>query len=185
MKPLILFLCFIFFFSEGNASVSDQMPDTSGRRILIINAFDASEMKARKNKKELFAELADSLKQLLYERIDSPYKEQVTIYPDLLKETANSDSSIFYLMDNYNAFVAIIIKDIDVHFNQTGMEVTGEKNHKTRTAYYDLCAIVTYALYNSETKLNEQEINICEHYTHRDVISGLLTVGPDIVGKKK
>lgn len=160
---------------------SDSLPGN----ILIINSFDAMSIKARKNKKELFAELADSLKQLLHNRVQPQSQLQVNIIPGLFNETTNSDSTIFSLMSNHNASTAIVIKKLDVHFNQTGVVVTGVKNDKTRTASYDICAVITYILYNSETKLKEVEISICEYYTDRIVTSGLLAAGPDVVVKRK
>src|SRR5260221_10670288 len=139
------------------------------KKILIINSFDAMSMKARKNKKKLFAELEDSLKQLLYKSTQFKYKAQTIILPEILQETENSDSSIFLLMQNHNAAKAIVIKDIDVHFNQTGVKVTGKKNNKTRIASYDICSVITYSLYNSQAKHKESKVNICEFYTQRGV----------------
>ena len=52
MKQLLLSLGFIVVFFECQAFIATEKKDTSGRRILIINAFDASKMKARDNKKE-------------------------------------------------------------------------------------------------------------------------------------
>ncbi len=160
-------------------------PDSLPGKILIINSFDAMAMKARKNKKELFVELADSLKQLLYHRILPEYKTQATIVSALLQETPNSDSSIFSLMVNNNASTAIVIRRLDVYFDQTGVEVVKDKDGKSRTASYDICAVVTYGLYDREKKLPGSETRVCEFYTTRSVISGLLASGPDIVGKRK
>ena len=50
---------------------------------LIINSFDAMSMKARKNKKELFRELADSLKQVLYESTPPPNGGMLIVVPEL------------------------------------------------------------------------------------------------------
>jgi CHAT domain-containing protein/tetratricopeptide (TPR) repeat protein len=172
----------------GNAQVTEEKTlqrDSISSHILIINSFDALSLDVRKNKKALFSQLADTLKQLLYARIEPPYQSQTIIIPGLFRETANQDSSVFLLMDTNNASMAIVIKNIDVHFEQTGVEVTGEKNNKTRTASYDICSKVVYDLYNSETKPKELEISIREFYTERDVISGFLAAGPDVVGKRK
>lgn len=142
-------------------------------------------MKARENKKELFAELADSLKQLLYNRIEPGYKPRVIIFPGVLQGTTNPDSSIFPVMAANNASLALVIKKIDVYFDQTGVEVVKEKDGKSRTASYDICAVVTYCQYDREEKLTESEIRVCEFYTKRGVASGLLAAGPDVVSKRK
>jgi CHAT domain-containing protein/Tfp pilus assembly protein PilF len=173
--------------SANNSSTAgpEFKPDSLPVHILIINSFDAMSMKARKNKQELFAGLADSLKQLLYTRIEPTYQSRAIILPGLLQKTANPDSSIFSLMTANNASAAIVIKKLDVHFNQTGVDVVKVKDGKERTASYDICAVVTYSQYDREKKGTESEIRVCEFYTTRGVASGLLAAGPDVVGKSK
>ena len=61
---------------------TDSMPN----KILIINSFDAKSIKARKNKKELFAELADSLKKILYEKVISKFATQAIIFPGFFRD---------------------------------------------------------------------------------------------------
>lgn len=176
------------FYSSAKGSITaghECKPDSLPGNILIINSFDAMSMKARKNKKELFAELADSLNKLLYVNIVAHRKNQATILPELLKETENSDSSIFSMMTNNKATTAIVIKKLDVYFEKTGVDVTGEKHNKTRIASYDICSVVSYELYYRESKPRESETTFCEHFTERQVISGLLAAGPDVVGKRK
>ena len=151
---------------------------------LIINSFDAMSMKARKNKKELFRELADSLKQVLYESIPPPHGGMLIIIPELIIEAADSDSTILLLMVRNNASKAIVIKTLDAFFDQKDVEVTKEEGGKKRTASFDICARISYRLYNSGVKFNDSEITNCEFYTKRNVMSGLLAAGPDIVGKK-
>ncbi|MGB3162286.1 MAG: hypothetical protein WBA96_02050, partial [Chitinophagaceae bacterium] len=69
MKKIVLLLGAGLIFLQSHAEPVMAKADTTIPRILIINAFDASEIKARKNKKELFAELADSLKHYLRNEI--------------------------------------------------------------------------------------------------------------------
>jgi CHAT domain-containing protein len=156
--------------------------DSLQEKFLVINSFDAMSMDARKNKKELFAQLADSLKKILSGKLEPTYKELVIIYPDRVPAT---DSNIFSLMTERGASTAIVIKNIDVHFEKTGVEVTGEKGNKERTVSFDICSAITYALYDADEKIKESEVNLCEAYTERSAFSGLLAVGPDIVGKRK
>jgi len=158
--------------------------DATNNTILILNSFDAMSMKARKNKKELFAQLADSLKQILY--TDILFNElDAIVVPELLNERNSTDSSIKTLLINQHALAAIVIKKLDVHFDQTGVEVTGVKHDKTRIASYDICAVVLYKLYRKEANNIESETTFCEYYTQRNVVSGLLAAGPDVVGKRK
>jgi hypothetical protein len=86
-------------------------------------------------------------------------------------------------MKSKQASGAIVIKDINVWFEQTGVDVVKEGKSKSRTAYYDICSEVSYVLYNQSTFEKENAINRCEYFTERSVMSGLLAAGPDIVGK--
>lgn len=153
--------------------------------MLIINSFDAMSMKARKNKKELFGQLADSLKQILYNSTPPPLGGRLIIVPELVRAVAHSDSVILVLLANNNASKAIIIKDVDASFYQTHVDVVKEKDGKTRTAFYDICAKISYQFYSKDVKMKESDITSCEFFTKRNVMSGLFAAGPDIVGKKK
>ncbi len=149
--------------------------------------FDAMSIKARKNKKELFEGLADSLKQVLYNEISAQKEERPIVISELIKDTTDSDSTILSLMLQNSAAKAIVIKNIDAFFNQTGVEVTKKTDGKgkERIASFDICAVINYHLYNKEEKVDDSDITVCEFFTRRSVASGLLAVGPDIVGKRK
>ena len=167
---------------ESTIKLSIAQPDSLPGNILVINSFDVMSAKVRKNKKELFMQLADSLKQILYEASPAPNGKMIAI-SDLIKDT--SEGNIHSLMIQNNASKAIVIKSLDAFFNQTGVEVTRDADGKNRTASFDLCAVVSYRLYAIEGLPNDAVISTCEFFTKRNVMSGLLAAGPDIVGKKK
>ncbi len=184
MKHLLLFVSFGVLLSESYASGVDQKADTSGRRILIINAFDASQMKARNNKKELFAELADSLKQYLQSEMRNFSSIETVVAEELVKD--NTDSMVSSLLLKYNSPGAVVINSLNVYFEQTGVEVTRDNDgKKSREASYNLCAEVIYVCYtNSDSRVPLNKRN-CRFFTKRNVESGLLAAGPDVVGKSK
>lgn len=159
--------------------------DSVSANMLIINSFDAMSSKARNNKKELFRELADSLKQILYEATPPPHGGKLIVIPELISDSAVSDSIIHSAMLQNNASKAIVIKNLDAYFNQTDVKVTKQEDGKNRTAYYDICSTITYCLYYIDTKGKDAKITSCEFFTQRNVMSGLFAAGPDIVGKKK
>jgi len=159
-------------------------PDSVPGNMLIINSFDVMSSKFRKNKKELFMELVDSLKQILYEATPPPNGGKLIVIPELIHD-AGSDSILQSVMVQNNASKAIVIKRLDAFFNQTEVEVTKDADGKSRTAYYDICANITYCLYKTGTIGKDTEISSCEFFTKRNVVSGLFSAGPDIVGKKK
>lgn len=185
---IVLLNCIFHFNSKSEAPIILNIhftPDSLTEKILVINSFDARAMNTRKNKKELFVELTDSAKQLLYNNILAYGKKEARLIPELLKETFNKDSVVFQLMAKNNTSKAIVINKLDVYFNQTGVEVIKEENGKKRIASFDICATIRYSLYNKETLPKEETVSLCEFYTQRSVISGLLAAGPDVVGKRK
>jgi hypothetical protein len=50
---------------------------------------------------------------------------------------------------------------------------------------FDICSNVLYTIYWKDSKKLPSEIKQCEFFTSRGTFSGLLSFGPDIVGKKK
>jgi len=152
--------------------------------ILVINSFDVAAEKYRKNKKEFFLELTDSLKQILYESTPAPNGKMIII-PELFKDTIALGDIIDSLMLQNSASKAIVIMRLDAFFNQTGVEVTKDDNGKSRDASYDLCANINYRLYQKGARWSHSKITNCEYFTTQSVVSGLFAAGPDIVGKKK
>lgn len=185
-KCLVLFSVLICCFDcFATPSYQDYLPGDSNKlKILIINSFDAQSIKARKNKKELFAELVTTLQNDLAAEIRSKTSyEPVVISETLTGE--NYDNLLISLLQKNKPAKTIIIKAFDIWFEQTGVDVTEENGSKTRTAHFDLCSNVLYQLLNGDTVLEEKEVKYREYFTHRNVASGLLSVGPDIIGKRK
>lgn len=104
---------------------------------------------------------------------------------ELIKDTTDSDSTILLLILQNNASKAIVIKNLNVFFKQTGVDVTKEEGGKRRTASFDICAVINYHLYNSGANISNSEITSCGFFIQRNVVSGLLAAGPDIVGNRK
>lgn len=172
-----------------NAQETDTNPsippaDSLQGNILVINSYDVMSQKFRKNKKELFLELTDSLKQILYESTPAPNGKMIII-PALLKDTLALGGTIDSLLLQNGASRAIVIMRLDAFFNQTNVEVEKDEHGKSRTASYDICANINYRLYHKGAQWTQSSIINCEFFTNRAVVSGLFAAGPDIVGKKK
>lgn len=185
-KYLILFSVLIYCFDcFATPASQNYLPGDSNKlKILIISSYDAQSIKARKNKKELFAELVTTLQNDLAAEI----RTKTSYEPVVISETLtgeNYDNLLISLLQKNKPAKTIIIKAFDVWFDQTGVDVTEENGSKTRTAHFDLCSNVTYSLLNGENLQDEKEIKYREYFTHRNVASGFLSVGPDIVGKRK
>jgi hypothetical protein len=168
--------------SDTNPAMSPA--DSLQGNILVINSYDVMSQKFRKGKKELFLELTDSLKQILYESTPAPNGKMIII-PTLLKDTITLGSAIDSLLLQNGASRAIVIMSLDAFFNQTGVEVSKDENGKSREASFDLCANINYRLYQKGAQWSHSKITNCKYFTTRSVVSGFFAAGPDIVGKKK
>jgi hypothetical protein len=170
-----------WFIQDSSRIQSDSLPDN----ILIINSFDAKSIKARDKKKQLFQELTDSLKSYLQKEIEYRRHVKTIVLPDQFSDTEVSDSVIFSMMLKNNSSGAIVIRKLNVYFEQKDVEVFKEEDGKKRLATYDICADVTYNTYIGNAASREAKTHFCEFFTKRWVASGLLAAGPDVVGKSR
>jgi hypothetical protein len=187
MKFLFFMLLFVAEFTS--AQVTDSaiaVPATNKNRVLIINIFDAGANRYRKNKKELFEELADSLKSVLAGEIKSEGLAEPVIIPESVSPVFNSKKELDSILNLYKACCAIVIEKLDAFFEQTDVNVTRDSDgSKSRAAPYDICAAINYTFYKTGDTPYFSDTKNCEHFTTRHVMSGLLAGGPDIVGKSK
>ncbi|HET6768845.1 MAG TPA: hypothetical protein VFH08_15645, partial [Chitinophagaceae bacterium] len=184
MKSKYAFLIFILLNFSVRSQPSD--PNQTSNRVLIINAYDVQAYDFRKNKKELFAKLADSLKSFLAHEIRRDKRTEPVIIDSLFPSILDSTAVIDSLKNAYQANTVIIIKKLDVFFEQTGVEVTKERDgSKSREASYDICSEVDYILYESNNEPRHSLARTCEGFGTRNVVSGLFAAGPDIVANRK
>lgn len=185
MIPVFLLLCFQGHTQESNLTIDSLSRKQIPQKLIIVNSFDVNSIQARKNKKALFSELANSLRYMLKQAIERTQSSEIVVVDELISNLSGNDSIYIELIKKHSATKAIIIKNLNAYFNQTGVEVTKEADGKSRVASYDINADVTYMLYTSAGKIKESETMVFEYFTKRGVASGLLAAGPDIVGKQK
>ena len=188
-------LVFAFFIVAGFHDPYNSRPamtlarsiDSLSNRVLIINSFDASTLHVRHSKRELFADLADSLKSYVAEYIMQDSTIEVVVIPDVMR--GDTDNLVFSLLEEKNASKALLIRSLDVYFDEGGEkreEGFGDEKDKIVTSY-NLCTNVGYSMYDRAVKLKQSDIVNCEFFTARSVNDSHFTIkfGPDIVGKKK
>ena len=172
--------------------------NTAKKRILILNAFDGTVTrhsnvtyayegsKKETGEKEFFQVLADSLKQILATGIKTNYRLEPEVIDNIPQSTADADSAIHALLKTKNASSAIVIRELSVYFPQTKVDVQKNRDgSKNRTASYDICSFARYSFYTTENNNRNSEIEKCEYFSQREVISGLFAVGPRVLKKKK
>jgi phosphohistidine swiveling domain-containing protein len=189
MKQLITIIFFGLFcqantWSQDNVTDKQNLPSD---KILIINSFDAGTINARKNKKALFIELSDSLKSYLAAKITALDLGEPVIIDQLIQPASYSTSMLDSLLKVNNSESVIVIKTLEVFFENSGETV--EKNSdgkREKTIRYDLCTRIMFVYYKKNNTRNEPLVEDCEFFTDRNS-SGTFSFqfGPDIVGKKK
>jgi hypothetical protein len=158
--------------------------DGSKDFVLLVNGFDPREKKYRENKQELFGNLVRNMLGEMREEIMFRSAIDSKILPDTTFFAQNDltlDSTLFALLENHNATHAIIVHAIDVFFTQTGVEVTRTESGKEREAFYDISADVFYSWYKKGGNTQKERIQINRFHSSRNVASGFLAAGPNIV----
>lgn len=155
-------------------------------RILIVNGFDPSSSKIRKNKKELLSEVADSLRYYLMEKMEGANMGKVGLAEQKFVAAGDSSGWLDSLLLQKQAQYVIVILNVEAEFVKTDVDVERQDDgSKKRTARYDLCSTVNYLLAGKTGTYIERKEIVCEFFTERTVMSGLLAAGPDLVGKSK
>jgi hypothetical protein len=133
--PLLLLPFLLSSCTSSRAFISNELLtipfypiEPAPQRILVLSVFDVPAMKFRPNKEELFILLTDSLLTGICREIQHRGKMSSDVLPGLTHLGVNS-ASIDSLMKQHNSSHAIVITDLDVHFQQTHVEVTGDKKN--------------------------------------------------------
>lgn len=190
MKKLFILLCFIsenIVGQDSSAIKNAKAAEQTLPSILIVNSFDVNRLDYRKNKKVLFAELADSLKSYLSVKIISLKLGTPTIVNELMPPVYDSINHLDSLFTQYNTSTVLVIKSLNVFFQNSGETVErGSDGKREKTIRYDLCTAIEYVVYSRDARKRETKIEDCEFFTDR-TSSGTFSIqaGPDIVGKKK
>lgn len=159
--------------------------DTAMGHTLIIKVFNANALKVRKSKKQLFIALADSLPVMLKEEMQKYDHRLVEINGWPYLDIAQEDSAVYQLLQQKGAVYAVVVRDIDVHFEQKDVEITKDESGTHRNANYDIYSVVKYAYYDTHQLLKSPTVSIFHHFSNRSVMSGLFAAGPDITSNRE
>lgn len=155
-------------------------------RILVVNCYDPAATSYRKNKKELLQDVADSLRLYLVDLINSKNAGKGIISEKRLSGLNENTGWLDSLLVQHQADIVIAILNAEAEFVKTDVDVEIQYDgSKKRTARYDLCTTFNYLLAGKNGSYIERKEHVCEFFTERSVVSGLLAAGPDLVGKSK
>ncbi len=150
-------------------------------KLLLLHTFDASVYK-NNNKRDLLASLADTLLAQMARQAAGLEAEPVFGLTPVF--TSADGGSIMRLMAQHGASHAVVIREMDIYFDQTNVEVTKTESGKNREAFYDICSNIRYELYDSTRLLEATPMFLRKHHSSRQVLSGLLAAGPGIAKNK-
>lgn len=158
---------------------------TGPTKVLIINTFDAMSLKERKNKKELFRDLTDSVVKWISDDLQSKGEQIVVL--DTINYTGDFDSTVISLLHQNEAKTAIVITFLNAWFELTSVDVEKDffDKSKSKTASFDICSDISYKLYNDQGLLKKSDPGMRRFFTSRQTVGSLLSFGPDVVGKRK
>jgi len=177
---LLLLFCSVISDPVG-AQSADTLP-----QVLVVNGYDPSSTSFRKNKKELLSDVADSLRYYLKEMIERENAGKVSLAEHRVVPLGDSTGWLDNLLQQKQTDFVIVILNVEAEFVKTDVEVERQDDgSKKRTARYDLCSTINYLLAGKKDTYSERKEIVCEFFTERTVMSGLLAAGPDLVGKSK
>lgn len=162
----------------------EQSLQPAPEKLLVLNTFDAAVYK-NNNKRDLLMSLGDTLlAQITLEINLTAGIEVQPLFGLTPVYTTADEGTIFKLMETHGASHAIVIKELDIYFDQTGVDVTKTESGKNREAFYDICSHIKYELYNQNQRLETSPVFLRRPHSSRQVISGLLAAGPSIAKNK-
>ena len=169
-----------------NVAITPVQPlQPAPQKVLVLNTFDPALYAQRKNKAELVAQLTDTLIKQTTAQLNGSGLQVVPQYGITTVFTNADEGSILSLIKENKATHALVITEVDVYFDQTGVEVTKTQNGKSREAFYDICSRISYALYNESGKIETQTVPLRKAHSSRSVISGVLAAGPALASNKE
>lgn len=150
-----------------------------------MNTYNVAAEKYRDNKEELFIKFIDSM--LAISAIE--IKEREGISTQVLRGhtpiSASGDSSIYSLLKKHGCTHAIAVTNLKIIFDQTGVDVTKTPTGKEREANYNIVCDVDFKFYTLQELYKQTNIHRSGYHSSRNVISGLLAAGPNIVVQRK
>lgn len=158
---------------------------TPPEKIVVANAYDVKAASVRNNKEKLFSELIDFTVRHTANEIGRRSLIPASFVEGISVPSARSDSSIRALMTDQQASHAIIVTSFNAAFEQTHVEVTVNEGSKSKRAYYDILVDIDYSFHNWAGWQFDTLISVRKFHSSRNVLSGLLAAGPNIVSNSE
>ena len=155
-------------------------------KIVVANAYDVKTASVRDNKEKLFGELINLTVRHASNEINRRSEIPASFVEGIAVPMAQPDSSVKKLMTDHMASHAIIVNSFNASFEQTEVNVTvDDDGSKNRQAMYDIIVDIGYTLHNWSGRQFDTLISARRFHSSRNVLSGLLAAGPNIVANSE
>lgn len=152
------------------------------QKVILLNSYSVTAQKYRDNKEALFLQMIDSLLRESAQRIRSTTGITAEVINGYTPISKYDTAGINKLLQQNGASHAFVLTGFDVEFIQTRVDVTKESSgSKSREAFYDIRAGLAFALYRKDGLLRTDDAVRQKYHSSRNVASGLLAAGPNIV----
>ena len=149
-----------------------------------MSNYNLGEESMRKNKKELFYQINDSLIAGIQSYLQNKQTKTQIIY-GFTQLADSGDRAVYEIMKKDTAVSAIVINHFDIYFEQSNVETNKSADGTSKRAYYNISSLIRYSYYDTNHLIKSSEVNYSEAHSNRPVFSGLFASGPNIVSNKK
>lgn len=154
------------------------------QKVVVLTTFDPAVYK-NNNKRDLCAQFADTLVSNIAGQLSRIAHIEAVPLKGITNIFTTADAgTILKLVQEHNATHAVVIREVDLYFEQTDVEVTKTQSGKSREAFYDIGTVVKFDLYNKQERLESLPVHLSAPHSSRPVISGLLAAGPSFARNK-
>lgn len=173
------------FISYTSRTLPIYSVDPPPQKIILLSIYDVAAKKYRDNKEVLFQQLIDTMMYWAAARIHDNSGIETEVISGYTNPAGSGDSSVYAIIAAHKASHAIAVNSFDVYFNQTRVEVTRDNSgSKSRQAYYDIVTDISYSFYDTASLIRKRDLHRSRFHSSRNVVSGLLATGPNVVAQK-
>jgi hypothetical protein len=155
--------------------------DPPARRVVVASNYDVLKESYRDKKQDQFILLIDGALRSIEIQVERNSEVEIILQRGRTIIPAENDSSVNALIHSTEADYLVLLDSFNVFFDQTQVEVTTTEEGKSREAYYDIIAFINYDLIGRSGVSESFPTLVRRFHSSRNVISGFLAAGPNIV----
>ncbi|HEX5169473.1 MAG TPA: hypothetical protein VFW11_09880 [Cyclobacteriaceae bacterium] len=155
--------------------------DPPAHRVAVASSYDVLKESYRDKKENQFLLLIDGALQSMKTQVERNSDVEVKIQRGRAVVPSKEDSCFSAIIAMNEADYLVLLDSFKVFFDQTEVVVTKTDDGKSREAFYDIVSFVNYRLVGKSGSSESFPTSVRKFHSSRNVVSGLLAAGPDIV----